>query len=317
MRKRVRLVSFASFLTLFAMLLAACGGPTTTGGSGTPAPTTAKAAVTVGIVTDVGGLNDGGFNQFSHAGYEKARAQYGFPDVVIQSQVISDAEYTKNITAAAQQADMVLGVGFLMQNAVYTVAKAFPNKKFALIDGCATNPADKTGACVNLPNVAPLFFKEQEAGCLVGAIAGQMETDGKAKLPKLLGKNTISAVGGLAIPPVVRYIAGYSACGLGVLDSATKHNVYSIGVDVDQSKDSTGAVRPSVITSAVKRIDVAAYDIVNMAETGTYANFVASPTKFDLAHDGVGYATPSSDVPQDAVAKAMAFADMIKEQFLV
>ncbi len=99
MRKRVRLVSFASFLTLFAMLLAACGGPTTTGGSGTPAPTTAKAAVTVGIVTDVGGLNDGGFNQFSHAGYEKARAQYGFPDVVIQSQVISDAEYTKNITA--------------------------------------------------------------------------------------------------------------------------------------------------------------------------------------------------------------------------
>ncbi len=332
MRKRVRLVSFASFLTLFAMLLAACGGPTTTGGSGTPAPTTAKAAVTVGIVTDVGGLNDGGFNQFSHAGYEKARAQYGFPDVVIQSQVISDAEYTKNITAAAQQADMVLGVGFLMQNAVYTVAKAFPNKKFALIDGCATNPADKTGACVNLPNVAPLFFKEQEAGCLVGAIAGQMETDGKAKLPKLLGKNTISAVGGLAIPPVVRYIAGYKycaqkvdpsvkvvigysnncACGLGVLDSATKHNVYSIGVDVDQSKDSTGAVRPSVITSAVKRIDVAAYDIVNMAETGTYANFVASPTKFDLAHDGVGYATPSSDVPQDAVAKAMAFADMIK-----
>jgi len=49
-----------------------------------------------------------------------------------------------------------------------------------------------------------------------------------------------------------------------------------------------------------------------MAESGTYANFVASPTKFDLAHDGVGYATPSSDVPQDAVAKAMEFADMIK-----
>jgi len=359
MRKRVRLVSFASFLTLFAMLLAACGGTTTTGGSGTPAPTTAKAAVTVGIVTDIGGLNDGGFNQFSHAGYEKARAQYGFPDLVIQSQVISDAEYTKNITQEAQQADMVIGVGFLMQKAIYTVAKAFPNKKFALIDGCATNPADKTGACVNLPNVAPLFFKEQEAGCLVGALAGQMENDGKAKAPKLLGHNTISAVGGLAIPPVVRYIAGYKycaqkvdpsvkvvigyssnftdptkcgaiadkqfsdnqadilfqvagLCGIGVLDSATKHNVYSIGVDVDQSKGSTGAVRPSVITSAVKRIDVAAYDIINMAETGTYANFVASPTKFDLAHDGVGYATPSSDVPQDAVAKAMAFADMIK-----
>ncbi len=351
MRKRVRLVSFASFLTLFAMLLAACGGTTTTGGSGTPAPTTAKAAVTAGIVTDVGGLNDGGFNQFSHAGYEKARAQYGFPDLVIQSQVISDAEYTKNITAEAQQADMVIGIGFLMQNAIYTVAKAFPNKKFALIDGCATNPADKTGACVNLPNVAPLFFKEQEAGCLVGAIAGQMEADGKSKAPKLLGHNTISAVGGFAIPPVVRYIAGYKYCAQkvdpsvkvvvgyssnfqdptkcgAIADKQFSDNqadilfqvagLYSIGVDVDQSKDSTGAVRPSVITSAIKRIDVAAYDIINMAEqqgtaaTGAYSSFVASPTTFDLVHDGVGYATPSSDVPADAVAKAMAFSDMIK-----
>ena len=365
MRKSVDLIRIASLLTLFALVLAACGGSTSTGGGGTPAATTgAKAAVTVGMVSDIGGLNDGGFNQFTHAGYEKARAQYGFPDLVIQSQVISDAEYTKNITAEAQQADMVIGVGFLMQKAIYTVAKAYPNKKFALIDGCATNPADSTGACQNLPNVAPLFFKEQQAGCLVGAIAGQMEVDGKSKAPKLLGHNTIGAVGGLAIPPVVRYIAGYKycarqvdpsvnvvvgysnnftdptpckaitnkqisdnfadivfqvagACGIGVLDAATAKNVYSIGVDVDQSKDSTGAVRPSVITSAVKRIDVAAYDIINMAETGTYANFVASPTKFDLSHDGTGYSTPSSDVPQDAVAKAMEFADMIKAGTLI
>src|SRR6266702_7293748 len=364
MRKRVRLVSFASFLTLFAMLLAACGGPTTTGGSGTPAPTTAKAAVTVGIGTDVDGLNDGGFNQFSHAGYEQARAQYGFPDVVIQSQVISDAEYTKNITAAAQQADMVIGVGFLMQNAIYTVAKQYPNKKFALIDGCATNPSDKTGACQSLPNVAPLFFKEQQAGCLVGAIAGQMEVDGKSKVPNLLGHNTISAVGGLAIPPVVRYIAGYKycakqvdpsvnvvvgysnnfvdptkcaaiankqisdnsadivfqvagQCGLGALDAASQKNVYSIGVDVDQSKTTTGVARPSVITSAIKRVDTAAYSIVNLAETGKYDAFVASPTKVDINNDGVAYATPSSDVPQDAIAKADDFANMMKSGSLV
>src|SRR6266404_2553896 len=358
MRRVGGFARIAAFLTLFTMVLAACGG-TSTGAGTTPTAAPKAAAVTVGIVTDIGGLNDGGFNQFSHAGYEKARAQFGFPDVVIQSQVISDTEYTKNINAAAQQADMVIGVGFLMEHGIYTVARHYPNKKFALIDGCAVNPTDTSGACVNLPNVAPLFFKEQQAGCLVGGIAGQMEVDGKSKAPKLLGHNTISAVGGLAIPPVVRYIAGYKycaqqvdpsvkvvvgysnnftdptpckaiankqvadnnadilfqvagACGIGVLDAATAKNVYSIGVDVDQSKDSTGAARPSVITSAVKRIDVAAYDIVNMAETGTYANFVASPTKFDLAHDGVGYATPSSDVPQDAVAKAMAFADMIK-----
>lgn len=363
MRRIGRFARIPSLLAII-LLLAACGTstPSTSGGGGS---TLAAAKVTVGLVTDVGGLNDGGFNQFSFAGYQKAMQQYNFPKVVIQSQTISDAEYTKNINAAAQQADMVIGVGFLMQNAIYTVAKQYPNKKFALIDGCATNPTDKTGACQSLPNVAPLFFKEQEAGCLVGAIAGQMEVDGKAKASKLLGKNTISAVGGLAIPPVVRYIAGYKycaqkvdpnvnvvigysnnfndptkcsaiadkqisdnmadilfqvagGCGIGVLDSATKHNVYSIGVDVDQSKDSTGAARPSVITSAVKRIDTAAYDVIQWAEqqgtaaTGPYSSFVASPTKFDLAHDGVGYATPSADVPADAVAKAMDFANQIK-----
>jgi len=364
MRRISGLAPITTFLVLLAMLLNACGG-TTTGGGTTPTPTTAPAAkVTVGIVTDIGGLNDGGFNQFSHQGYEKARAQYGFPDVVIQSQVISDTEYTKNINAAAQQADMVIGVGFLMQNAIYTVAKQYPNKKFALIDGCATNPADKTGACQNLPNVAPLFFKEQQAGCLVGAIAGQMEVDGKSKVPKLLGKNTISAVGGLAIPPVVRYIAGYKycakqvdpsvnvvvgysnnfvdptkcaaiankqisdnsadivfqvagQCGLGALDAASQKNVYSIGVDVDQSKTTTGTARPSVITSAEKRIDTAAYSIVNLAETGGYDAFVASPTKFDINNDGVAFATPSSDVPQDAIAKANDFASQMKAGSLV
>ena len=364
MRRISGLATITTFFVLLAMLLSACGGSSTTSGGGTTPTAASSAKVTVGIVTDVGGLNDGGFNQLSHQGYEKARTQYGFPDVVIQSTKISDAEYTKNITAAAQQADMVIGVGFLMQNAIYTVAKQYPNKKFALIDGCATNPSDKTGACQSLPNVAPLFFKEQQAGCLVGAIAGQMEVDGKSKVPNLLGHNTISAVGGLAIPPVVRYIAGYKycakqvdpsvnvvvgysndfvdptkcaaiadkqfstnnadilfqvagGCGIGVLDSATKHNVYSIGVDVDQSKDSTGATRPSVITSAEKRIDTAAYTIVNLAETGKYDAFVASPTKFDINNDGVAYATPSSAVPQDAIAKADAFASQMKSGTLV
>src|SRR6266480_3111935 len=358
MRRISGLATITTFFVLLAMLLSACGS-SSTGGGGTTPTAASSAKVTVGLVTDIGGLNDGGFNQFSHKGYEQARTQYGFPDVVIQSQVISDAEYTKNITAAAQQADMVIGVGFLMEKAIYTVAKQYPNKKFALIDGCATNPADKTGACVNLPNVAPLFFKEQQAGCLVGAMAGQMEVDGKAKVSKLLGQNTIGAIGGIAVPAVVRYIAGYKycaqkvdpsvkvvigysnnfsdptkckaiaekqvadnkadilfqvagGCGIGVLDAATQHKVYSIGVDVDQSKDTTGAARPSVITSAIKRIDVAAYSIINMAETGKYDAFVASPTKFDINNDGVGYAPPSSDVPQDAVAKAMDFANQMK-----
>ena len=362
MRRISGLATITTFFVLLAMLLSACGG-TTTGGGTTPAAAP-SAKVTVGMVSDIGGLNDGGFNQFTHVGYEKARAQYGFPDVVIVSKVISDAEYTKNLTAVAQQADMVIGVGFLMQDAIYTVAKQFPNKKFALIDGCPTVSSNSPCVSPPLPNVAPLFFKEQQAGCLVGAMAGQMEVDGKSKAPKLLGKNTISAVGGLDIPPVYHYIAGYKycaqkvdpnvkvvvgysndfndptkcaaiankqiadnsadilfqvagGCGIGVLDAASQKNVYSIGVDVDQSKTSTGAARPSVITSAEKRIDVAAYSIINLAQTGKYAAFVASPTTFDINNDGVGFATPSSDVPADAVAKAMDFENQMKSGSLV
>ena len=354
----------AAFLTLIALVFAACGG-TSGGGGTTPTSGPAKAPITVGIVTDIGGLNDGGFNQFSHNGYEKARAQYNFPDVVLQSTQVSDTEYKNKLTAAAMQADMVIGIGFNMETAITAVAKQFPNKKFAIIDGCAVDANFNCLTPAQAPNVAPLFFKEQQAGCLVGAIAGQMEVDGKAKAPKLLGKNTISAVGGQAIPPVIRYIAGYKycaqmvdpgvkvvigysnnftdptacsaiadkqisinsadilfqvagGCGVGVLDSATKHNVYSIGVDADQSKDSTGAVRPSVITSAIKRVDTAAYDIINLAEqqgtaaTGPYTSFVQKPYQFDLSNDGVGFATPSSDVPPDAVAKATDFENEIK-----
>lgn len=254
-----------------------------------------------------------------------------------------------NLSQAAQAADLVIAVGFLMQTPLDQVAKQFPSKKFAIIDGCAI-PAGKSD-CETLPNVAPLFFKEQEAGCLVGALAAQMEVDGRAKVPKLLGKNTISAVGGLSIPPVNRYIAGYKfcaqkvdpsitvvinysqdftntakckdtalsqinqhsadiifqvagGCGVGALDAANQRGVYGIGVDADQSY-----LYPSVITSALKRVDVAVYDTIDSFQKGGYTN---NPPKFDLAHDGVGYATPSSDVPADAKAKAEDFANQIK-----
>jgi basic membrane protein A len=235
-----------------------------------------------------------------------------------------------------------------MQQPLDSVAKQYPSKKFGIIDGCAT---DAKGNCDNLPNVAPLFFKEQEAGCLVGAIAGQMEMDGKSKISKLLGASTILAVGGLDIPPVDHYIAGYKycaqkvdpnvkvlysfsqsftdtakckdiansrinndkadiifqvagGCGVGSLDAANSKGVYGIGVDADQ-----GSLYPSVVTSALKRVDVAVYDTINTAEAGNFSN---NPPPFDLAHDGVGYAPLISSLPSDVKAKADDFASQIK-----
>jgi len=337
---------FAPILLIFAMVLAACGSSGTTTGSGTPT-TSCKATATVALVTDIGGLNDNGFNHLAFLGYSKAQKQYCFKSKIIQT--TSQNDYVKNLTSAAQSADLVIAVGFLMQTPPDQIAKQYPSKKFAIVDGCAV-PNPNNGNCETLPNVAPLFFKEQEAGCLVGAIAGQMEVDGKSKVPNLLGHNTIAAVGGLSIPPVNRYIAGYKycakkvdptvtvvinysndfsatakckdvaqsqisqhqadiifqvagGCGVGALDAAYQNHVYGIGVDANQ-----GYVHPNVITSALKRVDTAVYDIINDTETGSYTN---TPPTFDLAHDGVGYAPVNSEVPADAKAKADAFASQI------
>jgi basic membrane protein A len=348
MRSFGNLARIASLLTLFAMVLAACGGGgTSSSGGSTSAPSSSKPVMKVAIVTDIGGLNDQGFNQLAYTGYKKALAQYGFPEKVIQTQ--SQNDYVQNLTSAAQAADLVIAVGFLMDTPLDQVAKRFPSKKFGIVDGCAI-PAGKND-CETLPNVAPLFFKEQEAGCLVGALAGQMEVDGKAKISKLLGKNTISAIGGLSIPPVNHYIAGYKycaqkvdpsvnvivnysqdftatakckdialsqinqhqadivfqvagGCGIGALDAADQKGVFGIGVDSDQ-----GYVHPSVITSALKRVDSSVYDTIKGFEDGQYTS---QPPLFDLTHDGVGYAPVSKDVPDDAKAKAEDFASQIK-----
>ena len=79
--------------------------------------------------------------------------------------------------------------------------------------------------------------------------------------------------------------------------------MYGIGVDADQ-----GYIHPDVITSALKRVDVAVYDAIKNTESGSFTNNIP---KFDLAHDGVGYAPVSKDVPADAKAQADTFASQI------
>ncbi|MBV9712961.1 MAG: BMP family ABC transporter substrate-binding protein [Ktedonobacteraceae bacterium] len=343
MRRSGNLTIIASFVTIFMMLLTACGSGGTSSNTGGASTKTVK---TVAIVTDTGGINDQGFNELSYHGYTQARKEFGFKERLIQTQ--SASEYNANLTQAAQSAELVIAVGFLMQTPLDTVAKLYPNTKFAIVDGCAV-PVGKQN-CETLPNVASLYFKEQEAGCLVGAIAGQMELDGKSKIPKLFGKNTIGAVGGISIPPVNHYIAGYKycaqkvdpsvkviinysqdfsntakckdiatsqinqnsadiifqvagGCGVGALDAADQKGVFGIGVDSDQ-----GYVHTSVITSALKRVNVAVYDTIKSFENGQYTN---NPPTFDLKINGVGYAPASKDVPADAKAKADAFATQI------
>ncbi len=346
MRKFSGLAQVASLLVVVAMLLAACGSTSTGSTSTTGSNSTPKSTLKIALVTDIGGLNDNGFNHLAYTGYLKAQKQYGFASKVIQTQ--SQNDYVNNLTEAAQAADLVIAVGFLMQTPLDQVAKEYPTKKFAIVDGCATLA---NGNCDPLPNVAPLYFKEQEAGCTVGAIAGQMEVDGPSKVPHLLGANSVGVVGGLSIPPVNRYIAGFDycikmvdpnvkinltysqdfsatakckddalsqinqdkadiifqvagGCGVGALDAANQKGVYGIGVDANQNY----LYPQTVITSALKRVDVAVYDTIDSFEKGQFTN---NPPRFDMAHNGVGYATPNSAVPADAVAKAQQFQQEI------
>src|SRR6266446_1923138 len=354
MRSIGGLARIATFLVLFALALTACGGGASTSSGTTPTAAPAP-TLKVSLVTDIGGLNDRSFNQLAYTGYKKAEAQYHFTEKVIQTQ--SQNDYVKNLTLASQsvgQGGLVIAVGFLMQAPLDQIAKQFTTTNYAIVDGCAM-PANAT-ACDTLPNVSPLFFKEQEAGCLVGAVAGQMEMDGKSKVSKLLGANAIGAVGGIPVPAVTRYIAGYKycakkvdpsvkvyinysqdftdtakckdaalaqinqhqadiifqvagGCGVGALDAANGKGVYGIGVDADQ-----GYLYPSVITSALKRVDSAVFGIIDLTAKGKYNNNLP---RFSLSNDGVGYAPVNSEVPADAKATADSYASQIKAGTLV
>jgi basic membrane protein A len=155
----------------------------------------------IGLVTNSGGLNDKGFNHLAYVGMQQAENQLHIQGSVEESH--SSTDYVQNLTTfATQHYDLVIAVGYLMSEAVGTVAQEFPSIKFAIIDSTA---ADANGNSLTLQNVAPLLFHEEQAGALVGVIAGMLEREGMT--PKHLG--VVSSIGGDKIPPVDQYIAGF------------------------------------------------------------------------------------------------------------
>jgi basic membrane protein A len=315
-------LKFLGMVGLALMLLAACGS--------SPAP--AAKTFKIGLVTDTGGLNDKSFNHLADVGLEKAKTDFKIQGDVVESHAGGD--YVPNLTHfATLNYDLVIGVGFLMAEAVGTVSGQFPNIHFAIIDGAGT---DAKGNDLKHANVQSLYFSEQDAGAMVGALAGLLEKQNKAKK----NAGVISAVGGISIPPVNHYIAGYKwaatmedpgikvlvgysndfadaakckgvaanqisaksdvlfqvagGCGLGVLQAAGQAGVYSVGVDADQ-KDAY----PSVIASALKKVDVATYTAIQNVVNG---KFSGGALTFNIANDGAGYALDNITIPADIQA---------------
>ena len=303
------------------LLLAGCGGGGDDEGAGTT--TQAESDVRVALVTDVGQLNDRGFNQLAYEGLKRAGRELGIETRVVES--VSTADYVPNYASLVRQGyDLIVGVGFAQGDAIDTAATRFPDTKFAIVD------VDQTALKHTPKNLVGLLFKEQEAGYLAGYLAG-LEA-------KREHANTIGSVGGFKEPPVDRFIAGYQAgareampgiktlngysldwddqakckeialnqiargaqivfqvaggCGLGALDAAREKNVWGIGVDADQS-----FLGPQVLTSAQKRVDEGVFRTIRSVVDGNWRGGLN--VTFGLAEDGVGLGKISPKVPQD------------------
>ena len=285
----------------------------------------------VGLVTDIGGIHDKGFNQLSYAGLKRAQAKLGVQGRVLLSK--SNSDYIPNLSALARQHyDLVIAVGFLMTDAVDTVAPQFPNTKFAIID------VDQTSLKHKPKNVEGLIFREQEGGYLIGYLAG-LVTKHQG------GKQVVGVVGGIAIPPVNRFAAGYEAgakaadpgvkvlvdysqdfvaqakckekalnhiaegsqvefadagaCGLGVLDAAKEKGVWALGGDADQSY-----LGPEVLSSELKKVDIAVYSTISAVVHNRFKG--NGNAIFATANGGIGIGKISSKIPRSIVTQVYA-----------
>jgi len=324
------LTIIATLVLGLCALVAGCGEdeeePASSGQSG---QSQQQRQIRVGLVTDIGGLNDRSFNQLAYGGLQRAQKELGVQGRALTSR--SNADYVPNLSSLAQQRyDLVIGVGFLMAEAMETVAKRFPQTNFAIVDSAQAAMKSKPA------NVRGLLFKEQEAGYLVGYLSGlYVEEQG--------GDPVVSAVGGQKIPPVDRYIAGYRAgaeaanegvrvlsgysqdfvdqarcrelalnqieegsqvvfqvagqCGLGSLDAAKSERAQGIGVDADQA-----FLGDHILTSALKKVDVAVFETARQVQE---RQFKGGDTTFDVESGGVGVGKLNSE--------GQPFADEVRQ----
>jgi basic membrane protein A and related proteins len=295
-----------------------------TAGTGSAAQ---HAGVKVALVTDIGGLNDKGFNHLAYLGLKRAESKLGVSGRVYITQQSQDR--LGNLQGAAKDGyPLVIGTGFNFFQDYAKVGPAFPSTKFGGVDvpAAAVTPAQN--------NYHGMIFKEQEAGYLVGYIAGLMIHRHPHR-----GKQVVSAVGANPVPAIVHYLAGFRAgakkankhvkvllnyandptfndqtkckvttqnqisrgsgivfeaaggCGLGGLNAAKQAHIWGIGVDANQ-----GYLGSFMLTSALKKVDVAVYQLIKAFKKNPNSIKGNADTLFTAKNGGVGYAPLSKKV---------------------
>ncbi len=277
-----------------------------------------EAGIKVAMVTDVGGVNDQSFNQSAWEGLQKAQAELGIKASYLESN--QDADYKPNMETLLDAGnDLIWGIGFKMADTLDELAKLNPEQKYAGIDCFFGEPT---------PNLVGVQFKEQEPSFLVGYIAGKMtktnnvgfvggmdffvihkfhygflagvkEANPDCEIQVQYADSFTDAAKGKAIAnqmykngaDIVYHAAG--GVGDGVIEAAKEQNKYAIGVDKDQNS----LAPDNVITSAMKRVDNAIYNLTKTLKDDTYPG--GTNVVYGLKEGGVGIApTSSKHVPQ-------------------
>ncbi len=294
----------------------------------------AGAGIHVGLVFDVGGKNDKSFNEAAWRGLLRARDELGVDVQYIEPTEGADRESALR-TLAARKVDLVIGVGFIFGPDLERLARQFPDVRFAGVD---YSPSEGIGT---LPNLAGLRFREQEGSFVVGAIAGMLTQTkivgfvGGMQIP-LIRKFEAGYIAGVhhvcptcqvksayagtepkafADPPLGEQLAAaqyaqgadiiFHAAGKtgdGVFAAARQRGMRAIGVDSDQFE----AAPCCIVTSMVKRVDVAVVDVIKDIIAGKFHGGIL---ELGLAEHGVGFVTDERNralLPPDVVARAHA-----------
>ena len=297
---------------MMVVSLTACGGEGETEDA-------AEKTYKVGLVTDIGGVEDQSFNQSAWEGLNRAKEEYGVEINYLSS--AADSDYAPNIeTFVDEEYDLIISVGYLLADATRAAAEENPDIKFAIID-------DST--CADLENVTCLTFKQEQASYLVGYVAGLMTENDNVGLVLGMASDTMNlfgygyCAGAIDANPeitiqqgnansfgdpamgstlttnfvtndadVVFHAAG--ATGTGVISEAQAKGIMAIGVDSDQSY----LAPDTVITSALKRVDNAVYATVEELVNGTLEGGIAV---FDITNNGVGISETVDLLPQEVV----------------
>ena len=275
----------------------------------------------IGMVTDVGGVNDGSFNQSAWEGLQRAAENFGCEVKYIESK--GDADFVPNIESFLDEDyDLIICTGYVMADAVRDAAELNPDQKFAIVDDASN---------ADLDNVTCMMFEQEQASYLVGLAAGYttesnvvgfvvgqanetMNSFGYGYLAGVLDANPDATIlqynansfgdasaGKTAVntmvtkgADVVFHAAG--GTGLGVIDGCKENGIWAIGVDSDQSP----LAPETILTSALKRVDNACYDATKKAILGKLEGGIAT---YDLAAGGVDIAPTTDNLSKDVLEK--------------